>query len=312
MFELSDKRRAPAAATMAFAGAPVEPSAGERAGRPVPPVLTRLRGEVARIEGRLAERLQEENPEADFVLPTGVAPFDEALSGGIPTGLTELRLDQTRDAGAGAGFALALAILAGADACRPLIWIGERHVFTEGGHASAAGLRTLGLDPAALLLVAPQHLEEAIWAGEEAARSRAPALVVLETRGNPKRLGLEGTRRLHVRAKESGRPFLMLRQAGAPETSAAPLRLAVSAHPGAPPGELGPGRFLGAPAFRIDIEKSRDGRTRQFLLEWNAHEQRLALLDRAPALSGGVAPETVHRPHPAREAGTLVALRRAS
>lgn len=278
--------------------------------------LQTLRATIARIEGEPLHKLEKPREGAPFALPFGVPALDACLGGGISAGLTELRLEETRDAGAGAGFAVALGILAGASVRRPLVWIGERHVFGEAGRASAAGLRTLGLDPRALLVVAPRRLEEAIWAGEEAARSGAPCLVVLEARGNPKRLGLEGTRRLHVRAKDSGRPFLMLRQGSVPETSAAPFRLRIAGHPGAPPGDLASdpagGRLLGTPTFAVTLEKSREGRSRQFLLEWNVHEQRFSPLAPSVALSGPVLAEAAHRPHPAREAGALVAFRRAS
>lgn len=286
------------------------------------PDLADLRRTIARIEGVPADRLEEPEaaePKAQGNTPgrgrrtvprlsLGVAAADAALGGGLPaSGLTELRLSQTRDAGAATGFSLALAVLLKADAERPVLWIGERFVYREGGAFHRAGLATFGLDPRALLIVETRRFAEAIWAGEEAARSGAPALVVLEARGNPKHLGLEGTRRLHWRARASGLPLLVLRQAGWPEPTAAPVRLRVDPGPSAPADTP---RLVGRPAFRITLEKSPDGRPARFDLEWNAHEHRFQ--PRSDAVPGLVPDATVDRSDPARAARPVVAFRRAS
>src|SRR5262245_51486776 len=90
--------------------------------------LSRLRRDIARIEGRLADedRLSEAvlpRPEADAVavasqgrgkslgrLSLGITSLDDVLGGGLPLGaLTEIRAGQSRDGGAASGFALALA-----------------------------------------------------------------------------------------------------------------------------------------------------------------------------------------------------------
>src|SRR5690606_16179576 len=86
--------------------------------------LCALRRDIARIEGRLADRL-EPVPGAVHdngivlrrggiagqvpVLPTGAGRVDAALGGGMPlAGLVEIHGRETRDAGAVAGFTLAL------------------------------------------------------------------------------------------------------------------------------------------------------------------------------------------------------------
>ncbi|BDA86786.1 hypothetical protein Sa4125_43280 [Aureimonas sp. SA4125] len=259
----------------------------------------------------------------------GVAAADEALAGGFPgSGLTEIHVDETRGSGSGAGFALALAVLFGASPGRPAIWIGGAHGFAEGGMPYGPGLAAYGLDPAGLVLVRTPRLEQAVWAGEEAARSPAPALTILEVRGNPRLLGLEGTRRLHLRAGRAGRPLLLLRQSGRPEATAAPLRLRIAPAPAAAVPDFVPGfvpgpvldqargrgepapKLIGHPVFAVTVEKARDGRSQHFLLQWNPHDRRFQALAQPPARH--LAPAAVDGSDPARPSGSVLALRRAS
>ena len=305
------------------------------------PTLAELQEHIARIEGRPLHRLAASPArgavsQADWetcapeAAPAGLLPPNALtlLSGtpGLPVlglsgltgllrqpGLTEIHVDDTRGSGSGAGFVLALAVLHGAGAGRPALWIGANLGFSEGGMPYLPGLAGHGLDPGALLLVRARRLEEAIWAGEEAARSAAAALTILEVRGNPGRLGLEGTRRLHVRARDAGTPLLLLRQGGRAEATAAPLRLRIAPSPAALVADRlsdpGGAKLIGHPVFAITVEKSRDGRPHHLLLEWNPHDRRF----QAPQPhSGDLAAVPLDRPDPARSAGTLLALRRAS
>ncbi|WP_061973337.1 ImuA family protein [Aureimonas sp. AU20] len=268
------------------------------------PRLGDLRAVIRRIEDRAPPRWSErgtgdagseqggEGEEfcpAVPVCPLGFAEIDDRLGGGFPeAGLSELRVEAVRDAGAGLGFALALAVLLGATARRPLVWIAPAATLTDAGYPYRPGLAGFGLDPAALVMVRARRLEEALWAAEEAARSGAPALTLLEVQNNPAQLSLEGSRRLHWRSRAAGRPVVVLRQGGFAESTAAPLRLRLAAGPAADTPRSGVGleaqRLVGAPAFTVSIEKSRDGRLGQVCLEWNPHERRFETI-RPAALS---------------------------
>ncbi|MEC5291417.1 hypothetical protein VSX64_09585 [Aurantimonas sp. C2-6-R+9] len=290
--------------------------------------LARLREQIARIEGQPVARLEpaDETATAKATKPArrsalklhslGCATADAALGGGFPAaGLTEIHLDETRDGGTLAGFALALAIRFGARPDKPLLWIGDSLAFSEAGLPYWPGLAGFGLDPSALCIVRTRRLEDAAWAGEEAAASSALTMAILEVRGNPARLGLDGTRRLHFRAREAGLPFLLLRQSARAEATAAPLRLRVRPSPAAfVPDLANHQKLIGHPVFAVTVEKSRDGRPRHFSLEWNPHERRFDPLrpERATALPRPLAAAPVDRPDPARDAGSLVALQRAS
>lgn len=282
-----------------------------------------LRAAICRIEGVPAARL-EASPPRDVGRPdqdrhpsyssdraarlaTGVAKADRLLGGGFPrAALTEIRIDAVRDGGAGLGFALALAVLFGATARRPLIWIAPAAMLGEAGLPYRPGLAGFGLDPDALVVVRTRRLEDAAWAGEEAARSGAAALTILELRGNPARLSLEGTRRLHTRARDAGRPVLLLRQGAEAEPTAAPLRLHLSPGRAAPVDGLADPRLIGRPRFVLAVEKSRDGRSDHMLLEWNSHDRRFE--DPAAAVPVAVASTPAERPDPARTLRPVLAL----
>jgi protein ImuA len=252
-----------------------------------------LRQEIAKIEGRPVERLEQARPaaagtEAPLILrrngmatlelfETGAPSLDAALGGGLPlAALTEIHAAETRNAGAVAGFALALAsrILGKQDL--PLLWVGTSEIVREAGFPHPPGLaERFGIPSERLLISQAPKLLDALWIAEEAARLTALGAVVLELRGNPQKLDLVTTRRLHRRAQDAGRPVFLLRQAGEAEPTAAPVRLVVGPAPagkrrilsGALAGSIGP------PAFAVAIHKSRLSMPAEFTLEWNADER---------------------------------------
>jgi protein ImuA len=244
-----------------------------------------LRRQIAKIEGTLPERL-EAPAGADGVvhrrgdasgkgmLPTGAARLDAALGGGLPrAALTEIHGTQTRDAGAVSGFMLALVSLLLAQT--PLLWIGTGEIFGEAGFPYAEGLQAMfGIAPKNLLFCETKKLTDALWVAEEAVRTAPPPVVILEVQGNPRQLDLTATRRLHARARETGRPLFLLRQAATPEPTAAPVRLVVAPAPSALRETIGGplSGSIGRPAFTVAIGKSRMAVPGQFTLEWNPDE----------------------------------------
>lgn len=262
-----------------------------------------LRRQIAKIEGTLPERLQapaaaapdvrvDAGPSIDVTivrrgvaaalpdafLSTGVERLDAALSGGLPkAALSEIHGIETRDAGAVAGFALSLAsLILKQTQGLPVLWIGTSEIFREAGFPYARGLHaSFGIEPEQLLFSEAPKLVDALWVAEEAARMTALAAVILEIRGNPQRLDLTATRRLHARAQSAGRPVFLLRQAAEPEPTAAPVRLIVASAPAVPRDTIvGPlAGSIGRPAFTLTIGKSRTALPGQFTLEWNPDER---------------------------------------
>ncbi len=257
-----------------------------------------LRRQIAKIEGRLPERLEgPAGTAAGMVrrgaaigggggLATGAERLDAALGGGLPTAaLTEIHGLETRDGGAVGGFVLALAgrFMAAQKGSAPalLLWIGTTEIFRETGFPYAGGLwETFGIAPDELLFCEAGKLIDALWIAEEAARLATPAAVVLEIGGNPRGLDLTATRRLHARARDSGRPLFLLRQGAVAEPTAAPLRLVVEPAPSALRETAGGplAGSVGRSAFTVAIDKNShgrgsQGRPRQFELEWNPDER---------------------------------------
>ncbi|MCF6123545.1 MULTISPECIES: hypothetical protein [Mesorhizobium] len=258
-----------------------------------------LRRQIAKIEGTLPERLAapaaaplhaDANTDLTIVrrgiaaalpdafLPIGVERLDAALSGGLPkAALSEIHGTQTRDAGAVAGFALSLtSLILKQTPGLPVLWIGTSEIFREAGFPYARGLHaSFGIEPEQLLFSEAPRLVDALWVAEEAARMTALAAVILEIRGNPQRLDLTATRRLHARAQAAGRPVFLLRQAAEPEPTAAPVRLIVASAPAVPRDTIaGPlAGSIGRPAFALTIGKSRTALPGQFTLEWNPDER---------------------------------------
>ena len=157
--------------------------------------------------------------------------------------------------------------------------------------------------PAIAAVLRSPRLADALWVAEEAAGNKALAAVVLELRGNPARLDLTATRRLHRRAEQAGRPVFLLRQAAFAEPTAAPVRLLVAPAPAglrAHPCRAAR-RLDRPPAFSVTIGKSRTAPagTSSFwsgtamsspLQERQPQDsRRLVSLSRRPSGSGGSA-----------------------
>jgi protein ImuA len=167
--------------------------------------------------------------------------------------------------------------------------------------------RDFGIAPEALLFSEAPKLVDALWIAEEAARLTALAAVIIELRGNPDRLDLTATRRLHRRAQQAGRPVLLIRQAAQAEPTAAPVRFVVAAAPAALRATLaGPlAGSIGVPAFTLTIGKSRTALPGQFIVEWNSHD--LAFQERQPQNTRRLVPIPWSRKDLAAAPGTVLA-----
>jgi protein ImuA len=252
--------------------------------------LSRLRQDIARIEGRLAEakRLTLDSGVTPDVasaeglrprelkgrLPLGIPALDTLLADGLPLAtLHEIRTPESRDAAAAAGFALALsARLAAIGGAFPLLWIGEADAQRETGALYAPGLAVLGLDPANIVTVAARNESDALWAFEAALNCRGLGVAICELRQAS--LDLSATRRCILRARAAGVTGFLLRMGGRAEASAAELRFRVSPAGAGTIGGFAAG--IGRMTWRLALEKNQGGRTGAVTVEWNAHERCFA------------------------------------
>lgn len=270
-------------------------------------VFARLSRRIAEIEGRPI-RL----PARHALLPLGIRSLDAMLLGGLRRdALHEIRSETTRDSAAAAGFAIALLARLAKSEHRPVLLVSEADALDEAGHPYGPGLDRFGLDPAKLVVVTSRRPAESLWVFEEALRCRALAAVLAEIRGHPRQLDLTASRRLALRAHESGVMGLLLRQAGAAEPGAAATRWHVAPRPAATLDDFAAG--IGRPAWRLTLERNRNGPIGIFDLEWNHGSRAFASAESVhPALPLSRASLSGDRPHPSADAGTIVAFRRAS
>ena len=198
-------------------------------------------------------------------------------------------------------------------ALRPVFWIADKYCQSEAGEFYGPGLYPLGVEPSRLIRISPRDFDEAVWAAGEIASTSKIAFGLLEVRGNPRQLDLATTRRLKLRCRKFQTPFFILRQAGAEEASAAATRWLVEpALSDAAQHE----NFVGMAAWKIKLEKCSGGKTGNWILEWNHHEQSFGITKgRATnrtkiigtALSGNSPAAIGNGPHLAQTVGVGVA-----
>jgi protein ImuA len=272
-----------------------------------PPSLDALRRLVARLEGRMetGARLAPDPGGASRPgappdrLALGVAGFDGLFPAGglaLPA-LTEIRAPQTRHAGAATGFLAALLVLLGRRRPGPVLWACDRRTAGETGRAAGLGLLHLGLDPSRLLVVGVDEPADLLWAAEEGLGCPGLAAVVAEIHGLPRALDLTASRRLALRARESGVPMLLAGHATPEAASAAATRLSVVPRLSRPAGGFTAGP--GFPAWTVTVEKNRDGRTGQADLEWDCDDGRFRELVPVPLAVAAGDPDRSPRPAPA-------------
>ncbi len=189
------------------------------------------------------------------VVSMGVAALDGALHaivGGAGDGAAE-------------GFCAALAARL-IDGRGPALWCLAR------GDLHGPGLGVFGLDPDRLIVVRARRSRDVLWAMEEGLRSGRPGAVL----GEPRALDLTAGRRLQLAARAGGVACLVLHAGeNGQEASAAVTRWRVAAAPSRPPDGL-PG--LGAPRWRVALERCRGGVPQEWLLEWSDEARHLTVV----------------------------------
>jgi protein ImuA len=221
-------------------------------------------------------------------LSLGVPEVHAHLPGpGLACGvLNEITAAAHGDRPAAFGFVFALTAAALRFRAGPAVLVAERRALTDFGKPYGHGLAQLGLDVGRLLIVETRDHKDALWAIEDTLRSgAAPAMVAGAIAGN---LDLTISRRLNLAAAAHATPLVLLRASIAAGTSAAATRWRIAAAPGARD------RFgaFAYPRWRVALERCRNGRPGEWLIEWDhvAHRFRLVegVADRAPVERAGL------------------------
>lgn len=184
------------------------------------------------------------------------------------------------------GFLLSLTAAALAARAGPAVLVACRHALADFGFPYGHGLAQIGLDPGRLILVETGKDKDALWALEEVLRAQARPAMVAGALGVG--LDLTPSRRLNLAAAVHATPLVVLRGARAAGTSAAATRWRVASAPAARDRF---GTFL-HPRWRVGLERARNGRTGEWLIEWNhaAYCFRVVegLADRPPIADEGL------------------------
>lgn len=197
----------------------------------------------------------------------GVTPFgDDRIDGHLPGGglprgvwhtLTSDGLEMETGAAAGS-FAALLA--------RPLSELGAAVWVLRRDDLYAPGLAALGFPAQRLIFVRAADDAEVLAAVEDAARSPGVAVVV----GEADSIGLVAGRRLQLACATHGATALLIERRpfggeAAPRDAASPsTRWRVAAAPSRPDIE---GFGLGAPCWRVALERCRGGRPGEWIIE---------------------------------------------
>jgi protein ImuA len=202
------------------------------------------------------------------------------LKGGVALKeLHELAPENPLHSGAALGFALALAALAPSRQ-GPVVFVQQDFAALETGALYGLGCDLFGLDSSRLLVVRTASPRDALWAMEEALKTRGLAAVIGELAQSGEAADLTATRRLSLAAQKGEALALLLRQRPFPQPSAAATRWQVAAAPGFADGFGG----LGRTAFRASLTKNRRGSCGSWVLQWDHHGKHFL-----PALSLAVA-----------------------
>lgn len=237
---------------------------------PIPPPL-----DLAALRALLAA--QAEASVVRGALPLGIHDIDARLAqGGLALGqLHEIAPVESGDEPAALGFALALVArhLARVRG-EALLVVGQGHPLPY-GH----GLAGIGLDPRRLLLFEVGNDGDAYRALEESLRVQGLAAVagLIDAA-----LPLTQSRRLHLAAARTDLLLLVLRPPGAESPNVATTRWRIAA------GKALRDRFgcIERPCWQVTLDRSRNGRTGHWLLEWDHAAHRFGL---AGALAGHAA-----------------------
>jgi len=202
------------------------------------------------------------------IKPFGDPDLDACLSGGLQTNaLHEVRSVLVRDFASAAGFALGLVTQFVRSRSSKVFWVLDPASSLDTGTPFPDGLSQHGIDPKAITFVRPITLQDALWATDQAAKCSDITAVIFQVRGNPKRFDMTATRRLMLRARESGVMVCVLRHSGEEEASAAATRWQVEVMPSIP--DPGFANGLGVVRHKLTLERNRTGSNGQWTLTWN-------------------------------------------
>ena len=192
------------------------------------------------------------------------------LPGGL---LQEVFTDSVRNGGASLGFALGQASALLDPRRMAVLYLQLEADAQFFGLPYGPGLSSFGFDPAHLVIVRACDMRDLLWVAEESLACRAVAAIVADIGGVPEPLDFTASRRLSLRAVESGTSLFLLRYGSDRQASAAHLRWRIEPQRSGkrPFDERAPGRAR----WQLTLEKGHAGQANtEWILEWTGNEFR--------------------------------------
>ena len=249
--------------------------------------LRHLRQALATLDKDRGFSLAEEE-----LLPLGLPAVDAVLGGGLAcAALHELAPAAPAQFGTADGFALAMAALRTTKG-RAALFIQTDFASLEAGAPYGPGLDCFGLPMERLIMLRVPRPVDALWACEEALKSRGVAVVIAELPEAGEAADFTATRRLTLAARAGGGLGLLLRHRPLPIATAATTRWQVAAAPSTPDRFGG----LGRTAFDLSLNRNRRGSCGRFIVTWDHHvcaflPQALSVGMAAAADDGSIDPQ---------------------
>lgn len=239
-------------------------------------------------------------------------PFDREVTsrvrpdeGQILPALHELIADGygSRPAVRDFGLALAASLLhRQGNAKSTVLWCQRRQDIREFGRPYGPGLLNLGLRPEQLIMVTGRKDADCLWAMEQGLRSRSLAVVI----GMVQEADLISSRRLSLAASAHRTWCLLLPTLHGQAPSVASTRWRIEAAPSL--SDRADDKLLGRPRWQLTLERSRNGRSGRWIVEWDHAAYRFHL---APPMANQPAarrssPNDMARRHGQNEEGAGV------
>lgn len=161
---------------------------------------------------------------------------------------------------------------------RALICQMENAAFDHGA-LYGPGLNSLGIDPGAFVIVSARNESDLLWCAEEALGCGELAALVLRLPARPKKYSFAASRRLQLRALESGAPAYVVR--GEPTRGAIAAETLWRIAPAASlPSGYASKRILGLARWRAALERARTARPRDWVMAWENETLRIDMAEK--------------------------------
>jgi protein ImuA len=193
-------------------------------------------------------------------------------------GLHDIAGELQADYAAALAFALASAHRTAKKSGRQALICQMANSAFDHGALYGPGLNSLGIDPGAFAIVSTRSESDLLWCAEEALGCGEIAALVLRLPSRARKYSFTASRRLQLRALESGAPAYVVR--GTPERGAIAAETLWRIAPAASlPSGYASKRILGLARWRAALERARTSRPKDWVVAWENETLRIDMAE---------------------------------